>query len=68
MRSEPARLLLPADGTAIAFALEGDVAFAGYDPDSRECFTGRAGGGASVTVHDARGDYFQYAMLDWEEA
>lgn len=66
VRSEPARIVTPAG--AIAFALDGDVAFSGYDPDSRERFTGRAGGGASVTVYDARGDFFQYAMLDWEEA
>jgi hypothetical protein len=67
VRAEPARLLLP-DGEAIAFALEGDVGFGGYDPESRERFSGRAGGAASVTVYDARGDFFQYAMLDWEEA
>ena len=64
VRSEPGRIVLP-DG-AIAFRLEGDIAFAGFDPDSRERFTGRAGGGASVTIYDARGDWFQYAMLDWE--
>jgi hypothetical protein len=63
-RSEPGRIVLP-DG-AIAFALEGDVAFAGFDPESRERFTGRAGGGASVTIYDAKGDWFQYAMLEWE--
>ncbi len=66
VRSEPGRILLP-DG-AIAFGLEGDVAFAGFDPDSRERFTGRAGGGASVTIYDQRGDFFQYAMLEWEAA
>jgi hypothetical protein len=66
VRPEPARILLPESGAAIAFALEGDVGFAGYDPDSRERFTGRAGGGASVTLYDPRGDYFQYAMLEWE--
>jgi hypothetical protein len=67
VRAEPARLLLPG-GEAIAFALEGDVGFAGYDPESRERFSGRAGGAASVTVYDARGDFFQYAMLAWETA
>jgi hypothetical protein len=64
-RPEPARILLP-DGAAIAFALDGDVGFAGYDPESRERFTGRAGGGASVTVYDPGGGYVQYAMLEWE--
>jgi hypothetical protein len=67
IRAEPARLLLP-NGEAIAFALEGDVGFGGYDPESRERFSGRAGGAASVTVYDARGDFFQYAMLAWETA
>lgn len=70
VRSEPARIVLPATGAAIALALalEDDVAFAGYDPETRERFTGRAGGGASVTIYAARGgDFFQYAMLDWEE-
>ena len=65
VRSEPGRILLP--DSAIAFGLEGDVAFAGFDPESRERFTGRAGGAASVTIYDAKGDFFQYAMLEWEE-
>jgi hypothetical protein len=65
VRSEPGRILVGTDA-AIAFGLEGDVAFAGFDPDSRERFTGRAGGGASVTIYDAKGDFFQYAMLEWE--
>jgi hypothetical protein len=68
VKSEPARIVLPATGAAIAFALEGDVGFAGYDPESRERFTGRAGGGASVTVYEPRGEWFQYAMLEWEGA
>lgn len=65
VRSEPGRILVGGDA-AIAFGLEGDVAFAGFDPESRERFTGRAGGGASVTIYDERGDFFQYAMLEWE--
>jgi len=66
VRSKPGRIVLPSG--AIAFCLEGDVAFAGFDPETRERFTGRAGGGASVTIYDARGDWFQYAMLEWEGA
>jgi hypothetical protein len=66
VRCEPARIVTP-EG-AIAFSLDGDVAFSGYDPQSRERFTGRAGGGASVTIYDQRGDFFQYAMLDFEQA
>jgi hypothetical protein len=67
VRSDADRILLP-DGTAILFALDGDVGFAGYDPVSRERFTGRGAAGASVTIYDARGDFFQYAMLEWEGA
>jgi hypothetical protein len=64
VRGEPARIVLP--GGAVAFALEDDVAFSGYDPESRERFSGRAGGGASVTVYGPRGEWFQYAMLEFE--
>ncbi|WP_237215596.1 hypothetical protein [Falsiroseomonas oryziterrae] len=66
VRAEEGRILLPQG--AVAFALDGDVGFAGYDPETRERFTGRGAAGASVTVYDERGDFFQYAMLDWEEA
>jgi|GEM_PF-3549260 len=66
-RGEEARIVLPATGEAVAFALEGDVGFAGYDPESGERFSGRAGGGASVTLYDPRGGYVQYATLEWEE-
>jgi hypothetical protein len=66
VRSEPGRIVLPTG--AITFCLEGDVDFAGFDPESHERFTGRAGGGASVTIYDARGDWFQYAILEWEGA
>lgn len=65
VRGEPGRIVLE-DGAAVAFTLEGDIGFSGYDPEARERFTGRAGGGASVTIYDARGDWFQYAMLEWE--
>ena len=43
--------------------LVGDVGFDGFDHDGQEPFTGRAGGGASVTIYDRGGnDYFQYAV------
>ena len=65
VRSDATRILLPGDGEAIDLVLSDDVAFAGYDPTSRERFTGRAGGGSSVTIYDSeRGDYFQYAVAD----
>ncbi|PWS38465.1 hypothetical protein DFH01_04065 [Falsiroseomonas bella] len=67
VRAEADRILLP-DGTAILFALDGDVGFAGCDPVSRERFTGRGAAGASVTIYDVRGDHFQYATLEWETA
>jgi hypothetical protein len=66
-RAEPARIVLEGTGAAIAFALDGDVAFWGCDPTTGVRFTGRAGGGASVTVY-AGDDYFQYAMPEWEHA
>ena len=48
---------------AIALRLDGDVAFSGRVLGSGERFTGRAGGGASVTVYDPAGrDFFQYAV------
>jgi hypothetical protein len=47
----------------IELTLEGDVGFAAYDPATDERFTGRCGGGASVTVYDAHStDFFQYAV------
>jgi hypothetical protein len=64
VRSEAARIVLPGDGAAIDIALDDDIAFSGYDPASGERFTGRAGGGSSVTVYDDRhADYFQYAVV-----
>jgi hypothetical protein len=47
---------------AIALDLDGDVGFVGYDPKTGERFSGRCGGGASVTVYDERSDFFQYAV------
>ncbi len=40
-----------------------DVDFEGYDHNSGETFSGRAGGGASVTIYESLTmDYFQYAV------
>lgn len=57
------RLLLPDDRRTIDLHLTGDIAFDGYDHTSDERFSGRAGGGASVTIYDSdRTNYFQYAV------
>jgi hypothetical protein len=65
VRCEPAGSVLPASNTAIDTGFTGDVAFVGFDPLSRETFSGRAGGGATVTVYDERMvDYFQYAVAE----
>lgn len=57
------QILLPGGRGPIDLTLTGDVGFDGYDHESREPFSGRAGGGASVTLYDRhRNDYFQYAV------
>jgi hypothetical protein len=57
------RILLSAGYRAIDLQLIDDVDFEGYDHNSGETFSGRAGGGASVTVYEnATMDYFQYAV------
>jgi hypothetical protein len=54
--------------TAIDIQLTDDVRFDGYDHVSCEPFSGRAGGGASVTVYDGAGrNYFQYAVVTEED-
>jgi hypothetical protein len=63
VRVDGERLLLPDDDSAVDLHLNGDVAFDGYDHISNERFSGRAGGGASVTIYDnGRVNYFQYAV------
>jgi hypothetical protein len=57
-------IVLPDTRQAIDLSFTGDVAFDGYDHTSKEHFSGRAGGGTSVTIYDAhRVDYFQYAVV-----
>lgn len=56
------QIRLPDNGR-IDLDLVGDIGFSGYDHTSDEAFTGRAGGGSTVTIYDAQGvDYFQYAI------
>jgi hypothetical protein len=58
------RIVLAGRQGTIDLRMVGDVAFDGYDHISNEAFTGRAGGGASVTVYDRdQRDYFQYAVV-----
>jgi len=58
------RIVLPDTQETIDIRFTGDVSFDGYDHASNEPFSGRAGGGASVTVYDSRRiDYFQYAVV-----
>jgi hypothetical protein len=58
------RITLPDGRGPIDLTLVGDVFFDGYDHAQREPFSGRAGGGASVTLYErGRDDYFQYAVV-----
>ncbi len=57
-------LVLGEAAEGVDLRLVGDVGFAGYDHASNEPFTGRAGGGASVTIYDREGvNFFQYAVV-----
>lgn len=52
-------------GTArLTLAFDDAVLIGGRDLASGARFTGRAGGGASVTLYADGGDYFQYAIVD----
>jgi hypothetical protein len=68
VRIDGAKILL-ADGRGpIDMTLVGDVGFDGFEHVGREPFSGRAGGGASVTLYDRyRNDYFQYAIASERE-
>lgn len=55
-------------GGAITLRLTGDIGFEGQDLASGERFSGHAGGGASVTLYDARRTgFFQYAVSDQDQ-
>jgi hypothetical protein len=63
------QILVPSLRATIDLTLNGDIGFDGYDYLADEPFSGRAGGGASVTLYD-RGQrhFFQYAVAaegDW---
>jgi hypothetical protein len=60
---EANRITVPSLPAVVDFKLSGDIGFDGYDHSSDEWFSGRAGGGASVTLYDRdERDYFQYAV------
>jgi len=58
------QITVPSLSATIDLALVDDVGFDGYDHLSAEPFSGRAGGGASVTLY-GRGqkNFFQYAVV-----
>src|SRR5579871_1240034 len=57
------QIMVPALRATIDLSLEGDVGFSGYDHMEDEPFSGRAGGGASVTLYDrGQRDFYQYAV------
>jgi hypothetical protein len=61
-RIEPGLIVMP-DGLPIDIAFDDETTFSGYEPASGERFTGRAGGGATVTIHDASGErFYQYGV------
>lgn len=63
VRISGTKLVLPDGRGPIELTFSSDVAFDGYDHGESEPFSGRAGGGASVTLYDReRNDYFQYAI------
>jgi len=64
VRIEGDQIVVPSLHATIDLALHDDVGFDGYDHSTDEPFSGRAGGGASVTLY-SRGqhDFFQYAVV-----
>jgi hypothetical protein len=63
VRVADGQIMVPSLRATIDLALEGDVGFSGYDHMDDEPFSGRAGGGVSVTLYDrGQRDFFQYAV------
>jgi hypothetical protein len=64
VRVEGDQIVVPSLRATIDLALVDDVGFGGYDYSSGEPFSGRAGGGASVTLYNrGQHDFFQYAVV-----
>lgn len=67
VREDHGQMMLD-DYGVIELRLVGDVYFEGYDPVTGQSFSGRAGGGDSVTFYERESDnYFQYAVADGDE-
>jgi hypothetical protein len=64
VRIDGDRIVVPSLQATVDLTLVDDVGFDGYDHSSDEPFSGRAGGGVSVTLYsrDQR-DFFQYAVV-----
>jgi hypothetical protein len=64
VRVEGDQIVVSSLRATIDFALVDDIGFGGYDHSSDEPFTGRAGGGTSVTLYSrGQDDFFQYAVV-----
>jgi hypothetical protein len=64
LRVEPGGLMRPEGAAPVELRLTGDIAFEGLDHNSAERFTGRAGGGSSVTLYGAGAqDFSQFAVV-----
>ena len=63
VRVTEGQIVVPSMRATIDFKLIGDVGFDGYDHMADEPFSGRAGGGTSVTLYDrGQNNYFQFAV------
>jgi hypothetical protein len=63
VRAEDGKITIPAIPAVIDLKFVSDVWFDGFDHVSGEWFSGRAGGGATVTLYDRdQSNYFQYAV------
>jgi len=61
--SSNGRIVLEGTDAVIDLRLNEDVGFDGYDHSSKEPFSGRAGGGVSVTIYDHGGpNFYQYVV------
>ena len=64
VRIDGDQIVVPSLQATIDLALVGDIGFRGYDHSSDEPFSGRAGGGSSVTLYSRdQHDFFQYAVV-----
>jgi len=67
--SSSERITLAGTDAAVDLRLNEDVGFDGYDHSSKEPFTGRAGGGVSVTIYDHGGtNFYQYVVTVEDDA